>query len=149
MIRFLTEAHENNQKTGNGDTSALTQERAKTVDEKGDKTGYDSIIRIVTAGNNKDLIHSELTNIISSFSQFSHPDFNKIVYSRYHSKNRLVKNYIYRYFKRPFILTTQMILNTEEIASIFHFPHSKYNKTPEIKWQNFKIVKAPANLPKE
>ena len=42
-----------------------------------------------------------------------------------------------------------MILNVEEIASIFHFPHSKYNLTPEIKWQKFKIVKAPDNLPKE
>jgi hypothetical protein len=42
-----------------------------------------------------------------------------------------------------------MILNTEEIASLFHLPHSKYNKTPEIKWHNFKIVKAPSNIPKE
>gem|GEM_PF-3277706 len=30
-------------------TSALTQERAKTVDEKADKTGYEVIIRIITA----------------------------------------------------------------------------------------------------
>jgi len=42
-----------------------------------------------------------------------------------------------------------MILNTEEISSIFHFPHARYNTTPEIKWQNFKIVKAPSNIPKE
>jgi len=42
-----------------------------------------------------------------------------------------------------------MIFNTEELASIFHFPHIKYNKIPEIKWQNFKLVKAPTNLPKE
>ena len=42
-----------------------------------------------------------------------------------------------------------MILNTEEIASLFHFPHKKYNETPEIKWQNFKVVKAPTGIPKE
>lgn len=42
-----------------------------------------------------------------------------------------------------------MIFNTEEISSLFHFPHTKYNKTPEIKWQNFKIVKAPADIPRE
>jgi len=42
-----------------------------------------------------------------------------------------------------------MLLNTEEIASLFHFPHIKYNKVAEIKWQNFKIVKAPTNMPKE
>jgi hypothetical protein len=42
-----------------------------------------------------------------------------------------------------------MILNTEELASLYHFPHVKYNKSEEIKWQNFKIVKAPSNIPKE
>ena len=42
-----------------------------------------------------------------------------------------------------------MILNTEEIASIFHFPHIRYNQTPEIHWQNFKLIKAPVNIPKE
>jgi DNA helicase HerA-like ATPase len=42
-----------------------------------------------------------------------------------------------------------MILSVQEIASIYHFPHSKYNKVPEIRWQNFKIVRAPINLPNQ
>ncbi len=129
-------------------TSALTQERAKTVDEKWDKTGYEAVIRIITTWNNRNSTSTNLTNIISAFSQFSYPDFNKFKYTHRHSQNKLIKNYIYRFFRKPF-LKKKMILNTEEIASIFHFPHSKYNKTPEIKWQNFKIVKAPSNIPKE
>jgi hypothetical protein len=94
------------------------------------------------------MVGTELTNIISSFSQFSYPDFNKFSYTIRHSKYNLVKNYIYRYFRKPLFIK-QMILNTEELASIFHFPHIKYNRTPEIKWQNFKIVKAPNNIPRE
>lgn len=129
-------------------TSALTQERAKTVDEKWDKTGFQTIIRIITTWNNKSMVESELTNIISSFSQFSYPDFNRFWNTIYNNKKRLIKNYIYRYFRKPFYLK-KMILNTEELASIFHFPHIRYNWTPEIKWQNFKIVKAPSNIPKE
>lgn len=129
-------------------TSALTQERAKTVDEKWDKTGYETVIRIITTWNNKNSVHTNLINIISSFSQFSYPDFNKFGYTIRHSSNKLIKNYIYRFFKKP-MWKKKMILNTEELASIFHIPHSKYNKTPEIKWQNFKIVKAPSNIPKE
>jgi len=31
------------------ETSALTQERAKTVDEKADKTGYEVVIRVIVA----------------------------------------------------------------------------------------------------
>ena len=40
-------------------------------------------------------------------------------------------------------------MNSEELATLFHFPHSKYNKQPEIRWQRFKLIKAPTNIPKE
>ncbi|MCP4523035.1 MAG: hypothetical protein GY828_02340, partial [Candidatus Gracilibacteria bacterium] len=130
------------------ETSALTQERAKTVDEKGDKTGFEAVIRIITTGNNKNMVETELTNIISSFSQFSYPDFNNFGSTLRHNSKKIIQNYIYRYFKKPWYLK-KMILNTEELSSIFHFPHIKYNKTPEIKWQNFKRVKAPSTIPKE
>jgi hypothetical protein len=94
------------------------------------------------------MVETELTNIVSAFTQFNYPDFNKFTNTLNHNKKTLIKNYIYRYFKKPFYLK-KMILNTEELASIFHFPHIRYNTTPEIKWQNFKIVKAPNNIPKE
>ena len=126
----------------------MTQERAKTVDEKWDKTGYETIIRIIATWNDKNVVDAELKNIISSFSQFAYPDFNKFTYTIRHSEKALIRNYIFRYFKKPFWLK-KMILNTEEISSLYHFPHIKYNKSADIKWQNFKIVKAPNNIPKE
>jgi hypothetical protein len=94
------------------------------------------------------MVETELTNIISGFTQFSSSDFNKFSSTIHHNKKTLINNYIYRYFRKPFYLK-KMVLNTEELSSLFHFPHIKYNKTPEIKWQNFKIVKAPSDLPKE
>ena len=134
--------------SGDNNTSALTQERAKTVDEKWDKTWYKSVIRVITTGNDSHMVNVELKNIISSFTQFSYPDFNKFSSTLRHNKQKIVKDYIYRYFKSPFWIK-KMLLNTEEIASLFHFPHIKYNKVAEIKWQNFKIVKAPTNIPKQ
>lgn len=144
---FFTSSEE--AKTQNeSNASALTQERAKIVDEKDDKTWYSVVIRIITTGNNKNDTQTELTNIISSFSQFSYPELNKFTFTQYHNENALIKNYIYRYFTKP-IWLKKMILNTEELASIFHFPHIRYNETPEIKWQNFKVAKAPNSIPKE
>ncbi len=148
FIEIIFSSSEEENKSPDSNTSALTQERSKTVDEKWDKTGFEVIIRIIATGNNKNMVESELTNIVSAFSQFSYPDFNGFTNTLNHNKKALLKNYIYRFFKKPFYLK-KMILNTEEIASIFHFPHIKYNTTPEIKWQNFKIVKAPTNIPKE
>lgn len=129
-------------------TSALSQERAKTVDEKWDKTGFETIIRVVVSGNNETMVETEIKNIKSAFVQFNYPDFNKLKWTIHHIDKFLTNNYKKRFFKKPFYLK-KMIFNTEELASVFHFPHIKYNKIPEIKWQNFKVVKAPTNLPKE
>lgn len=147
LFEIFTSSKEE-EKSPQNSGSALTQERSKTVDEKWDKTGFETIIRVIATGNNKSMVESEMQNIVSSFTQFNYPDFNKFRITKYADKNKLIKNYIFRYFKKPFYLK-QMILNTEEIASIFHLPHIKYNWTPEIKWQNFKIVKAPNNIPKD
>lgn len=148
IINIFLQSEQENQNSPESNTSALTQERAKTVDEKDDKTWYRVVIRIITTGQSKSDTDTELTNIISSFSQFSYPELNKFTRTYYHSEKALIKNYIYRHFSHP-LWIKKMILNTEELASLFHFPHIRYNETPEIKWQNFKVVKAPNNIPKE
>lgn len=143
---FFTSSEDSSSPDSN--SSALTQERAKTVDEKDDKTWYQVVIRVITTWNSKMDTNTELTNIVSSFTQFSYPELNKFTFTHHHSEKTLIKNYIYRYFKKPFWLK-KMILNTEELSSIFHFPHIRYNETPEIKWQNFKVVRAPNEISKE
>lgn len=148
FIEIFFNQDDHKQEPGKNKTSALTQERAKIVDEKAEKTWYQTIIRVITTGNSKSWVKTELLNIISTFKQFTYPEFNGFDYTHRHNVEALVKNYIFRYFKKPFWLKP-MILNTEELASLFHFPHIKYNKTPEIKWQNFKIVSVPSNIPKE
>lgn len=149
-LPFKEGKKENELWKSNDTTSALTQERAKTVDEKWDKTWYETVIRIVTTWKTQAVAHNEMLNIISAFTQFNYPDFNWFSYTLRHKNTTLVKNFLFRYFKKPIGLWfSKNILNTEELASLFHPPHSKYNKTPEIKWQNFKIVKAPSNIPKE
>ena len=148
MLFSNPEEKDKNMYRGWDDTSALTQERAKTVDEKWDKTGFETIIRIVVAGNNETMVETEIKNIKSAFVQFNYPDFNKLKWTLHHIDKFLIENYKKRFFRKPIYLK-KMIFNTEELASIFHFPHIKYNKVPEIKWQNFKLVKAPTNLPKE
>ncbi|MDD2515643.1 MAG: DUF87 domain-containing protein [Candidatus Gracilibacteria bacterium] len=123
------------------------------IKEKGKKVGYDVKIRAVCAGQDETLVDNELKNIISSFSQYKSPGFNSFVKDFFSFESLVIRNYIFRYFQYtgiPFFpFKRKQILNTEEIASIFHFPSSKYNRTPEIKWQNFKLVKAPINLPEE
>ncbi len=114
--------------------------------EKVKKTGYAVVVRIVTTGNDVDKTEAELANIISAFSQFASPTYNKFKPVKRKSLSLLIEHYIFRQFAW---WQDAPILNSEELATLYHFPHSKYNKQPEIRWQRFKIVKAPTNVPRE
>lgn len=149
--------------TGNSDEKEKTPEtpddnEETPIDDEGlmkeklKKTGYQTMIRIVVTskGYNREdsqyIAESELKNIISAFSQFASPAYNRFRTMRYKSISLLVEYYILRQFA---FWQGSFILNVEEIATLFHFPHSKYNRQPEIAWQRFKLVKAPINIAKE
>lgn len=127
----------------------LESEMYKAIDEKGKKTGYDVVLRVLATGRGQDACDAQLKNVVSAFEQFTAPDSNHFHATWWHSGPLLVRNYIYRYFARPWFSGGKMVLSTEEISSVFHFPHAKYNRIPEIRWQNFKIVKAPNHVPSE
>jgi hypothetical protein len=114
--------------------------------EKVKKTGYATTIRIITTGNDVADTEAELSNIISAFSQFASPTYNKFNPVKRKSLSLLIEHYIFRQFAW---WQASPVLNSEELATLYHFPHSKYNKQPEIRWQRFKVVKAPVNTPKE
>ena len=63
-------------------------------------------------------------------------------------KKKRLKRLIYNFSFRLFDESAKMILNSEEIASIFHFPLPGL-ETPRIKWLEAKPAPAPANLPEE
>jgi len=147
---WKTDAKDDGKKEEKDGPSALESEEVKLIDEKSKKIGYETVIRIVTIARDHHACDIQMKNIISSFEQFRSPDTNHFHETHEHASPRTVRNMIFRIFSRPgWRKWKKMILNVEEIASIFHFPHSKYTSTPEIKWQKFKIVKAPDNLPKE
>ena len=148
LLDIVVSSPEDSMKQSEGDNN--TDE--EPVDEEGlmkekiKKTGYAVTIRIIVTGNNESSVDAELGGIISAFSQFASPTYNRFKPMKRKSLSLLIEHYIFRQFawwQRP------AILNSEELATLYHFPHSKYNKQPEIRWQRFKVVKAPVNTPKE
>src|SRR5690606_23790931 len=58
-------------------------------------------------------------------------------------KNRLLD-------KNSFLFSEKKsLLVEEELASLYHFPSTKYNKAPIIRWLDYKVLPAPLNLPTE
>ncbi len=147
LIELLTNGSSDDGKSSEsneGDEEPLDEEGL--MKEKVKKTGYAVVIRIITTGNEESNVSAELQNIISAFSQFTSPAYNKFKPVKRKSLSLLVRHYIFRQFAW---WSPSPVMNSEELATLFHFPHSKYNKQPEIRWQRFKLIKAPTNIAKE
>ena len=149
MINGVNESKGSNDGMEN-DTES--QDTIKAIEEKADRNGFRTMIRCVTSSPNKRDARSNMNSILNSFAQYGTPSLNGFITHnshKYHFKRNLIYNFLFRTFRRTWMWQNKMILTPDEIASLFHFPHIKYNNTPNVKWQNYKIVRPPSNIPKE
>jgi hypothetical protein len=133
-------------------TTPMTDEEVKDLEQKNTSKGYETIIRIICSSNDEREVKSNLTNIVSTFAQYASQSANRFSSVKRYPKEKIIEDYILRRFSYPWFQKFKKkltILSTEELASIFHFPNTRFNKTPGIHWQNFKIAPAPKNMPKE
>jgi Helicase HerA, central domain len=144
VVRSPEDSMKSSEENKNEDEEPVDEEGL--MKEKIKKTGYATTIRIVVTGNHESSVDAELLWLISAFSQFASPTYNRFKPMKRKSLSLLIEYYIFRQFAW---WQRAAILNSEELATLYHFPHSKYNKQPEIRWQRFKVVKAPVNTPKE
>ena len=140
--------------TGATRTTPLMDEQVKLMETKNVKVGFEAVIRIVASAKTMYRANQILGDIRDSFSQYNAPNNNGFSKTKYFSRTGLLRGFILRDIKRDIyhrILTffNKMILCSEEVSSIYHFPNIKYNKSPIIKWQEYKIAPAPSNLPTE
>jgi len=98
-------------------------------------------LRVMVSAASQYQADTILDSIAGSFSQFSAPlrQELKII------KPRNPKNLIYQFSFREFDNSQSMILNTEELASLFHLP-ALSTDIPKIKWLKSKEAAAPTNL---
>mgnify|MGYP001581383127 CR=1 FL=1 len=127
---------------------SVASKTLEAVENKISKPGFEVIIRIVCVSENEASADAHLTNIESAFEQFS-GELNGFGGRKVHRKGGFVEDFLYRY--QPmfhFIGNRQSILNSEELATIFHFPN-KLITTPHLYWLYAKTAPAPALIPTE
>lgn len=117
----------------------------EAVDNKCQKTGFDVAIRIVVSAADADTAKMHLTNIKSSFEQFS-SDLNGVKGRKIWFKPGFMMDVIYRYQSISNFLANQTVLSSDELATLWHLPN-KTVETPHIFWLNAKRAPAPAEVP--
>ncbi|MBI5414612.1 type IV secretion system DNA-binding domain-containing protein [Candidatus Peregrinibacteria bacterium] len=139
-------------------STPVMQERVKAIEEKATKYGFDTIIRVVASAETAERADQIRSAVSAAFDQFTSPDLNGFEKTYFHNKKKLVRDYIFRNFSRPFWINLKRwwhtknwrtIFSTEELGSFFHFPNIRYNSSPCIKWQDFKLTPPPPNMPQD
>lgn len=133
--------------TESGKVSAPKElsEREKTriseVEKKSTKLGYQVKIRIAYLGDDQATAKLRMQAIVGTFKQFNSTNLNGFRINNPSFNREDIKQYTARFF-----MDKGFILNIEELASVFHLPHTNV-ETPSIVWATSKTAEPPSKLP--
>jgi hypothetical protein len=124
--------------------SPQDEEIIKSLQEKTAKMGFQVNLRLVFSSKDKERARELMSHAQGAFNQFSSPNLNALKFKELKGEKlkKLCFNFSFRIFNRR----ESMILNSEEIAGIFHFPLTKLS-SPKLKWLKAKESVPPVNLP--
>jgi len=143
---FMTEKSKKEKEEEKVKPKPIEEITIKLLEQKATKPLFKVNIRLISSSFDEINAERILTSLESAFLQFNNPPFNEI--SLVKPKRNKLKKIFYEFAFRLFNEKEAVILNTEEIASIFHFPIS-YNKNPLIHWLKARSAPPPPNLPRE
>ncbi|MNQ27746.1 AAA-like domain protein [compost metagenome] len=130
---------------GSGSSPKELSDRDKTriseAEKKATKLGYQVKIRLAYLGESQTNGKLRMQAIVGTFKQFNSTNLNGFKMTAASFKKEDLARYRARaFFDRGFIL------NIEELASVFHLPHTNV-ETPNIVWASSKTAEPPAKLP--
>lgn len=129
--------------TANGqkELSDRDKTRISEAQNKATKLGYQVKLRLAYLGENQTSAKLQMQAIVGTFKQFNSTNLNGFRMT----KASFAKEDLAYYRARSFA-DRGFILNIEELASVFHLPHTNV-ETPNIVWASSKTAEPPAKLP--
>jgi hypothetical protein len=127
----------------------LSSTEQSIVDGIEDKTrypGYETLIRVVASSNTAGRSQALMNNVVSAFSLFDSQTNNGFKFAVAKNMEEFVTAYIFRFFPQE---VNQNILNTVELATLFHLPNQNNIPTSQVQRQASKQVDGPTQLMEE
>lgn len=126
------------------------QEAQKMVGESAGQPGFQASIRILVASNTPQSAEEGLYNLISAMNIYTDEYNNKL------DNPQIIEN-VFAFLFTPIrylafklrltgLLQSKSMFSTDELSTLYHFPDINYNKSPIIKWLDYKMLTPPHNL---
>lgn len=136
-------------KTDNPEDKQLTSLEQAEVDAISEKTrypAYEVLIRVVISSNTAARSQVLLKNIIAAFALFDSPRNNGFQFTLTKDVEEMTTSYIMRFFPQEI---RSNILNSVEMATLFHLPGAGAIPTSQVKRQMSKQVDGPTDIMNE
>ncbi len=144
ILVAFTKPPEDNSKSENHTLSSLDQSVVDAIDDKTRYPGFEVLIRLIVSSNSLQRSQDILNNIVANFSIYDSPSKNGFKFKKTDNVERLLNEYIMRFFSQS---NNEVILNSVELATLFHFPNQKSTPNSQVQRQDFRQVDGPPNLP--
>lgn len=140
----VPEMHEKSEITET--TQPVKQDEISAITNKMRYPVFETLIRVVASSDTKPRSEAILGGILSSFSQFNTTEFNGFKVNTMKDPRKLAVDYTFRFFPIKMI---NNVLNSIELASIFHLPEQDAIPSSSVERQLVKQVDGPAKLMNE
>lgn len=153
-INLLTGSVSDPSASGGGDTGEKKQKQLtsgeetaiQNIQKKMSLLGFEACVRVVGVGETEEDAFRQVGAITSAMKQFSAANLNSLSTQNVTDETKGLEDYRSRVLYTQESLPLKMILDTEELASLFHLPNSSV-ATPNIAWTKARKVEYPLELP--
>lgn len=132
------------EKQSNDDNQLTSIDKAEieSIEAKTRYPAYEVMIRVVVSSNTASRSQALLSNIVSAFSLFDSARNNGFKFAMTRNIEEMVTAYIMRFFPQE---AKDTILNSVEMATLFHLPSSSAIPNSQVKRQMSKQVDGPTD----
>ena len=146
LIRAPWEVPGEHEKSEHETITNIKQDEITAITNKMRFPAFETLIRIIASSENKPRSEAIVGGIVSAFSQFNSPELNGFKVNTFKDAKKLAIDYTFRFFP---LKNHSTILNSVELASIFHLPEQNAIPNSQVERQLTKQVDGPARLATE
>lgn len=150
LLELFHQKNEKNNDNGEKDKEKrfhpIDETTIKVLEEKSAKVGFSVNIRLAASALTQTRADAIISNLEGAFTQFQNPHYNAFAVKRV--TGRALEKLLYSFSFRHFVGNQGMILNTEELTSVFHFP-TPYLETKKIKSLKSRTAPLPSGMLEE
>ena len=139
----VPDMHQYDEEKAKTQLTQLQQDEISAIENKMKYPAFETLIRVIASSENRPRSEALLGGLVAAFSQFDSPTLNGFQYDMLKDEKKLAKDYVFRDFPQR---QRSNILNSVELASIFHLPAQNSIPTSQVERQLTKQVDGPAKL---